>query len=321
MQLSFADYLRRSWDHMLEVLFRPFDLGKWFVLGFAAWLAGLTSAGGGGGSGVDSTFEVERTADDFGEAAESLAGMIDYLMNQRFLLVLVALAMIAAFVLVVLLTWISSRGKFIFLDGVVRNDAQIREPWSRFREAGDSLFRFRFVFGVIQLAVGLFFGGALLWLLLANFSYVEAHGLAPLPTALALIAIFVLFAFLIAAANFALGAFVVPIMYRTGLPVMAAWAELGTLFSMQPAGFLACALIVFLLGIAVGVAVLIIGLMTCCFGFLLLMLPYIGTVLLLPVHVAYRAFTVIFLAAIDERFALISPPTPQSPAAPAQPLV
>ena len=313
MQTSFADLLSRSWDHTVEVLFRPFDLGKWCVLGFAAWLAGLTSAGGGGGSGVDRTFEVERTADDFSEAAESLAGMIDYFMNQRFLLVLAALAMLMAIGLVILLTWISSRGKFIFLDGVVRNDAQIREPWSRFREAGDSLFRFRFVFGLVQLVAGSFFIGSFIWLLLAEFSYVESIGLATIPTAIALFALLALFIFAVVVANFALSAFVVPIMYRTGLPVMAAWGELGAIFSMQPGSFILCALIVFLLGIAIGVAVIIIGLMTCCVGFLLLMLPYIGTVLLLPVHVAYRTFTALFLGDIDARFALISAPAPHVP--------
>ena len=38
---------------MTDALFRPFDLKKWFVLGFSAWLAEL---GARGGSGANSSF-------------------------------------------------------------------------------------------------------------------------------------------------------------------------------------------------------------------------------------------------------------------------
>ena len=36
-----------AFELMKKILFHPFDLKKWFVVGFAAWLANL---GGGGGS-------------------------------------------------------------------------------------------------------------------------------------------------------------------------------------------------------------------------------------------------------------------------------
>src|SRR5882672_914946 len=35
-------------ERVKQVLFRPFDLGKWFVIGFCAWLALLGEQGGGG---------------------------------------------------------------------------------------------------------------------------------------------------------------------------------------------------------------------------------------------------------------------------------
>lgn len=31
---------------MQQVLFRPFDIGKWLVIGFACWLARLAEGGG-----------------------------------------------------------------------------------------------------------------------------------------------------------------------------------------------------------------------------------------------------------------------------------
>jgi hypothetical protein len=41
------------------------------------------------------------------------------------------------------------------------------------------------------------------------------------------------------------------------------------------------------------------GFMTCCLGFVLLITPYLSNVLLLPVTVFYRSFTVEFLAQFD----------------------
>jgi len=36
-----------SFEVMKKILFQPFDLKKWLVIGFAAWLANLGGSGGG----------------------------------------------------------------------------------------------------------------------------------------------------------------------------------------------------------------------------------------------------------------------------------
>ena len=51
----------------------------------------------------------------------------------------------------------------------------------------------------------------------------------------------------------------------------------------------------FLLGILTGIAVVLAGLLTCCVGLVLMMIPYIGTVTLLPVHFTFRAYGPMFL--------------------------
>ena len=58
------------------------------------------------------------------------------------------------------------------------------------------------------------------------------------------------------------------------------------------------------------VAALAFGLMTCCLGFLLLMVPYISSVLVLPISVFYRSFTFEFLAQFDD--GLLPSSTPSS---------
>ena len=49
--VSVIDPIGPAFEEVKTILFKPFDLGKWFVIGFCAWLAFLGSGGPGGGSG------------------------------------------------------------------------------------------------------------------------------------------------------------------------------------------------------------------------------------------------------------------------------
>jgi len=55
-------------------------------------------------------------------------------------------------------------------------------------------------------------------------------------------------------------------------------------------------ILIFLLMIGFFVAVVIAGLATCCIGFFFLAVPYISTVVTLPIWYTYRAFSLEFLA-------------------------
>src|SRR6185312_10934792 len=47
-QISVVEPVSPALEHVKRMLFKPFDLGKWFVIGFCAWLAFLGEGGGGG---------------------------------------------------------------------------------------------------------------------------------------------------------------------------------------------------------------------------------------------------------------------------------
>ena len=62
--VSYTLPVSRSFSAVGRVLFKPFDIGKWFVLGFSAWLAALLSGGSsfsgnysGGGSNDNGELE------------------------------------------------------------------------------------------------------------------------------------------------------------------------------------------------------------------------------------------------------------------------
>ena len=51
MQIKFFDPLSNAWSRMTSALFKPFDIGKWFAVGFTAFLAHLLEFGNSGGKG------------------------------------------------------------------------------------------------------------------------------------------------------------------------------------------------------------------------------------------------------------------------------
>ena len=50
-----------------------------------------------------------------------------------------------------------------------------------------------------------------------------------------------------------------------------------------------------LLGLAIGLTVACLVLMTCCIAVIPLIIPYLGTVLLLPIYVFWRCYSLYFL--------------------------
>ena len=61
------------------------------------------------------------------------------------------------------------------------------------------------------------------------------------------------------------------------------------------------------LGIAIGLLVLVVVLATCCIAGCFLAIPYVGTVLLLPVLVFQRAYSLHFLAQFGREYDVFTP--------------
>ena len=115
MQIGYFEPLNLAWERMKHILWRPFDLAKWLVLGFSVWLAGLAdSAGGGGWKWVfdEGDFPRSPIGNSHGYSSWQDAGEAMMWLPLLFVLIMA----VAAILLVIL--WVSSRAKFIFLDNV-----------------------------------------------------------------------------------------------------------------------------------------------------------------------------------------------------------
>ena len=291
---------------MLDILFRPFSFSKWLVVGFSAWLAGL--GGCWGSLGYDGPVRGwNSSSGSVSSSSEELSSIGELLENSwarvatAGCLTLLVIGCIAFIVLMLALLWVTSRGKFIFLENVIHNRAQIVEPWTRLRRQGNSLFWFLLAYsGVFLVIVAVLAGFTALSVALGWFNEFSSLQIAVRAViGLAVGALFLSLMVVLAYVGFFLNAFVVPLMYRYDLDVRAGWARFIGLFRERPVPFLLSGLFVLVLSFGVVMAVLAAGLLTCCLGFLLLMIPYVGTVLLLPIPVLYRSFTVEFLAQFD----------------------
>jgi len=161
MSISVTDPLGKAFEHTKRVLFQPFEAKKWFVLGFAAFLATL----GGGGPGGFRLPGSGNGGSGSGSGTSPFAPEVGPWIEEH--LALVVTLGIAVLVIVLAITlaigWLSARGKFIFLDNVARNEAAIARPWREYAREGNRLFVFNLLFGLgVILAFLLIVGGGLL---------------------------------------------------------------------------------------------------------------------------------------------------------------
>lgn len=287
MNVAYVEPLVAAWERMKRILFRPFDLGKWFIIGFAAWLAGL-----GGEGGSHWSYSERGDLDLVGDQLRDL-------LHSPGLIFLFVLAIMLALAIFVALIWLSSRAKLVFLENVVHNRPAIVEPWKRLKVLGDSLFLWRlgFVLAVLVLLV-------LVAVLLIGPIVVLERGHGAISGLSIAALIFGLLAVLLVGISAAfisliLNSFIVPIMYKFRLSAMDAWRYFIPWMTSNATVFILYALFALALLVGAGVTILLAGVLTLCCGLVLVALPYIGTVVLLPLHVTFRLFSLEFLAQLD----------------------
>ncbi len=223
-----------------------------------------------------------------------------------------AAVLLLALALGILLTWLSSRGEFMFLDGVVRDRGAVSEPWHRFRRQGNSLFVFRVVIGLAGFALVLLLMG--LGLLLAWPAVRERHfDVRSIAVMLGGGCLLILVA---ARPHPRQGA---SPRLRRPHHVQARYHRLWRPFRSSAARFCpgGCPIFVlfylmgFVIGLAAAVLIVVGTCITCCIA----ALPYISSVVFLPILVFFRAYSIFFLEQCGDEWRLVGPPIRPPPIA------
>jgi hypothetical protein len=272
------------------LLFEPFDLAKWFIVGFCAWLATLGEGGFGGGGGNYSRGYSRGQAGDWLEQAQH------WIRDNLWWLVPVVIAVVLlSIALWLLLTWLSSRGQFMFLHCVATNRAEVVAPWHAYEREANSLFLFRIVIGLITIPPSLVLLGGLIFAIVTA-SRSDGVSAAAIIAAILLGLVLVVFWFLVFVVLKLTKDFVVPMMYLRRQTCRQAWSEFGGLLRANFGNFVLYLLFYMLLSLATAALLLLIIVVTCCIAACLLALPYLGTVLMLPILVFFRAYSLHYLA-------------------------
>ncbi len=313
-QMSVTQPVGQALDRVKKVLFQPFDIGRWLVIGFCAWLACL-GEGGGFPGGFNYNFGGHNgrgwhsIRNAFEQAREYVTHNIAWIVPLAIVLILVSLA------IWLVVMWVSSRGRFMFLHCVALNAAEVQVPWVRFAPEANSLFLFRLVISMTGLAVMLPLVGGLL-LVTIRMAYHEAVSPGGLLLAVALV-----FAMTAAGIVFwIIGRltrdFVVPLQFLRHSRCLDAWRELRVLSRGNIGNLVLYLLFRIVLAICIITVVVVVVVVTCCIAGCLFALPYLGTVFLLPILVFERAYSLHYLAQFGPDYNVFTVPAPGAPGMP-----
>lgn len=303
-----------AFDRMRRMLFRPFDFSKWLAIGFCSWLAGLAGTGGSGGG----NYNIHNTRQQLDLGHDIVRLKLYLLEHLIWAIPVVVFAILLILGLVLLLLWLSSRGAFMFLHCVVHDQSEVAAPWREYRREGNSLFLFRLILTGCGLILFLFFVALFAFLALGEFGWVIAAGHAPkfspLITGLVIgAAVFLLVWLTLMITLTFTKHFVVPIMYLRRCTCTEAWGEFLCLLRDYPGSFVLYILFQIVISIVVALIVLAAILCTCCIGLILLLLPVVGAVLLLPITVFWRNYSLLYLAQFGSEYGILREILPALP--------
>ncbi len=163
--VKFQEIIEASIEWTATVLFRPFSPKKWLILVFVALMAGQL-AGGGCNSFPSGRDHEDKTkpaqAAEIYQASishpasqainkkptfsleESFKSFLKKNKNSTLFLAIFVIAIIAIIIGLLVLTWLTARFSFIFLEDVIKNNASIKIPFRENKTIANSLFLFNY---------------------------------------------------------------------------------------------------------------------------------------------------------------------------------
>ena len=251
-EISVTEIIEPAFDRVKLMLFRPFNLTKWIVIGFCAWLSGLGESGGGGGYNYGN----HAFNNNNGQPAEQFRQFYhkasDYVVaNLGWTIPVAVFGFLLLLAIWLLILWLSSRGKFMFIHCVALDKAEVDVPWHKYAGPANSLFWFRLAMGLaamfLTLPLLLFIGISIARMVLQG-----EPDFAGVTLSVGLGLVLVFFAIVFALIQKFMADFVVPIMYLRGGACLAAWREFWGLLSSRPGQFALYILFQIVMAMAIG---------------------------------------------------------------------
>ena len=326
-QISVIEPVGVAIEKTKQILFQPFDIAKWFIIGLSAWLATLGQRVGGSNFRFRKNFQsgdFRQTSevDIQYEIQEGIQEAKQVFLENITTFIIVGMIFFTFFLAIILLiSWIKSRTQFTYLDCVAKNRAEFFNPWREFAKEGNSLFLFKlslwFISFVISSIVVVSIASLLFPIIKSDFkpAYFFNIGMIGL-LVLVMIIVTILFGVI---GKFTID-FVVPVMYLQRSSVLKAWNAYSKLLSNFKGMFALYVLVsiaIFFIQMTFWVSLGLLSFLglcccfiPCCFT-IWFYLPYLGVVLTLPWYVWKRSYSALFLAQFGPQFDVFrNVPTP-----------
>ncbi len=300
---SAIDPLNPAMSRVGKICFRPFNLGRWFAIGFMAFLAGAT----GGGLNFPNPFSSRSssgfTSGNFHQIAQNALDWVGRHINE--IIIIGGIILIVWLCFIALMSWLRCRAKFVFIDQIVKHHANVVHPWKAHAMHAHSLFMFTIVLGTIMCVV---YMGALILMVVLGWPAIKAAEFnSHAWVALGVGAAITLPCMFISSIVFAIvDKILVPVMYFHGVGIVHAYRIFKKEMLPGNLGSIALFLLMKLaIGVGVGIVSMIVGLVGCC---VCAFLPYLNTVASLPAHVFTQTYDLLYVASFfGNRFPMNEP--------------
>jgi len=299
--------------HVKTILFRPFDVGRWVMLGFIAFLANLGEGAFRFGSNFSNPWGNNEAI--FDGMREGVSWMMAHALVTAIILFVLFVLILA---LVVLLMWLASRGTFVYIDCLATNRAQLVRPWKEHRELADSYFFWRLIFtlcsGFVSLLLAIPVIVSFVTILSSGEEIRPLRILFGTGILMVTVPLLIVLAFVNIFIHLTLREFVAPVQYLRRIRCSEAFRIVLGLMREAPVSFILYFLLKIVIAIVVGVGLFVLGCATCCVLFCCFGVPCIGelfaAILLLPLYVFIRSFPLFFLQGFGPEFDVFGPGAP-----------
>lgn len=313
-----------AFSHTNKMLFKPFRFSKWFALGLLVWLSSFI-----GSDTVWNSFSYPNTSgfsngynfseDDFSLIIEDFAAghfseiapIIDFLTTYKTPVIIASIFILLLILpLSLLFTWLGSRGKFAFMYNVGKNRDEIEKPWKIYAKEANSYMWFSYIYGLLFLVafcIALYFILLKVFLPMVHTLSMDSFSWDTLMPFISITLGSALFLNVLIFINFLIVDFVLPIMFLRkvkfwkGVQIFVKEGLPHRFWSIILYGILK-----FFLCLAAGIGIFMFCFLTCCIGFILMLLPVIGAVLLLPVSVFFQAYNFAFIEQFGDGWKLFT---------------
>ncbi len=326
--IDFIRVFETAWQRMTIILFQPFDIGKWGLIGFSAFLAILAEGGvsfnnplpyGNDGTTANHTYQ---TLPDALHTFKKFTAQLSALPNDPWLKVYICVG-IAYVVIWLVLTWVGCRGEFVFLDNIVRNRAALAWPWQRYAWAGNIWFLFHLGVVVVTAIAAAIAAAAFLylnWTWISNERDPSAGEIGALVLSFSVLFILGLIGTTI---KFLIDSLVLPLYFKQTMSLGAALLAVMSLVFTRPISIFIYVLLSFLISMVAILVTCLVCISTFCVTCWVSCFPFIGTLLfslvtcqlILPVLVFKRCFQLGCLEQFGPAYDVftVEPPPPAAP--------